>query len=179
MEFHFKDGDEFIRVVRQITTAASKDPARPGLKLVKIEVEDTSGAKILRLLATDGFVLAAAVIFAECEETIPYPCEFSIHASDLAEIVHGRVKEIRKEGIRLDFADNGAWTYQVGKIQGRFLQAKEGQHPNFQVLFDGVEGIDSKHPSITLGRQTIPYLAHLSKVSEEPINIWINIVWRH
>lgn len=177
MEFHFKDGNEFIRVVRQITAAASKDDQRPALNLVKIEcVDDTTGTstKVLRFLATDGYVLGAAVVSADCEESIPQSWEVSVNAADLADVVHGRVKEIRKQGVKLDFAENGAWTYEVGKIQGRFIQPKPGQHPNFQKLFDSIEGIDESDPSVCLGPQTAPYIAHLAKVSDRPLDIWTN-----
>ncbi len=179
MEFTFKNGDDFIQVVRQITPAASKDEERPALQLVKIEcVDDVSppgnSTKVLRFLASDGYVLAAAVAWAECDEAIPLGWYASVQAKDLADVVHGRVKEIRKAGVSLDFAENGAWTYQVGQIQGRFIQDKEGRHPNFQKLFDSVEGLDESDPSVCLGPKTAPFISHLAKVSERPLDVWLN-----
>ena len=166
MKFHFK-GDDYLRVVRQITPAASKDEQRPALNVVKIEcVDEGPGPKVLRFLSTDSYVLAAAVIEADCEDSTT-DWEAYVDARDLAETVAGKTKEIKKFGIDLDFDPNGAWTYEIGEFMGRFISPREMCHPNYQKLFDSVEGISENDPLFSLGVRTLPYLAALARADTE------------
>ena len=166
MKFHFK-GDDYLRVVRQITPAASKDDQRPALAVVKIEcVDEGPGPKVLRFLSTDSYVLAAAIIEAECEESTT-DWEVYVDARDLAETVAGKTKEIKKFGIDLDFDPNGAWTYEISDFMGRFISPKEMVTPNYQQLFDSVEGIAEGDPLVSLGVKTLPYLASLARADTE------------
>ena len=174
MKFTFK-GDDYLRVVKQVTAAASKDEHRPALGVVKIEsVDEGPGPKVLRFLSTNSYVLAAAVIEAECEESTEN-WETYVDAKDLAETVSGKAKDIRKHGIDLDFDPNGAWTYEIDDYLGRFISPREMRYPNYQNLFDSVEGIADGDPLYTLGAQTLPFLAHVAKAdAEHPLAFYAN-----
>ena len=50
---------------------------------------------------------------------------------------------------------------------GRFISPKEMVTPNYQQLFDSVEGIAEGAPLVSLGVKTLPYLGALSRADTE------------
>ena len=58
---------------------------------------------------------------------------------------------------------------------GRFISPREMRYPNYQNLFDSVEGIADGDPLYTLGALTLPFLAHVAKAdAEQPLAFYAN-----